>query len=258
MFLWWSFSCPADHVPDWQPRILLGMVEARLVNVKNTQHTHTHTHTHCRILFFFVCMVITYSKGKDQPGKVTNSARDQLNRENIFFAVPVRSWECDLARRVRQSRPASACSSPYLVWIWCLLTGFLPSSAAASIYLVKPPYSIGPVPSLSGHAIAYRWRSLPRVRRHMHRANKPQGSSKRVLPWQVTMDQLICASLSHTHYWYGVGMLKVPACSSVNNSKCEVQQKINKWYCLFTRAFFSYRDIIAIVYCILYYHLGFV
>ena len=26
------------------------------------------------------------------------------------------------------------------------------------------------------------------------------------------MDQLICASLSHTHYWYEVGMLKVPAC----------------------------------------------
>ena len=37
-------------------------------------------------------------------------------------------------------------------------------------------------------------------------------SSERVLPWQVTMDQLIFASLSHTHYyWYEVGMLKVPA-----------------------------------------------
>ena len=29
---------------------------------------------------------------------------------------------------------------------------------------------------------------LPRVRRH--RASKPQGSYERVLPWQVTMDQL--------------------------------------------------------------------
>ena len=73
---------------------------------------------------------------------------------------------------------------------------------------MKPPYAIGSVPSLSGHAIAYRWRSLPRVRRH--RASKPQGSSERVLPWQITMDQLIFASLSHTHYWYEVGMLKVP------------------------------------------------
>ena len=75
---------------------------------------------------------------------------------------------------------------------------------------MKPPYAIRSVPSLSGHAIAYRrWRSLPRVRRH--RASKPQGSSERVLPWQVTMDHLIFASLSHTHYWYEVGMLKVPA-----------------------------------------------
>ena len=74
---------------------------------------------------------------------------------------------------------------------------------------MKPPYAIGSVPSLSGHAIAYRWRSLPIVRRH--RASKPQGSSERVLPWQVTMDQLIYTSLSHTHYWYEVGMLKVPA-----------------------------------------------
>ena len=73
------------------------------------------------------------------------------------------------------------------------------------IYL-KPLYAIWSDPSSSGHAIAYRWRSLPRVRRH--RASKPQDSSERVLAWQVTMDQLIYASLSHTHYWYEVGMLK--------------------------------------------------
>ena len=52
-------------------------------------------------------------------------------------------------------------------------------------------------------------RTDPRV--HRHRASKPHGSSERVLPWQVTMDQLICASLPHTHYRYEVGMLKVPA-----------------------------------------------
>ena len=74
--------------------------------------------------------------------------------------------------------------------------------------IMKPPYAIGSVPSLSGHANAYRWRSLSRVRRQ--RASKPQGSSERVLPWQITMDQLICASLSYTHYWYEVGMLKIP------------------------------------------------
>ena len=34
--------CPADHVPNWQPRIVLGMVEARSVNVKKTTKTKTH------------------------------------------------------------------------------------------------------------------------------------------------------------------------------------------------------------------------
>ena len=31
------------------------------------------------------------------------------------------------------------------------------------------------------------------------------------------MDQFIFASLSHIHYWYGVGMLKVPAVGSMTS-----------------------------------------
>ena len=38
-----------------------------------------------------IYMVITYGKGKDQPGKVANPARGQLNRENEYFPVPVRA-----------------------------------------------------------------------------------------------------------------------------------------------------------------------
>ena len=92
-----------------------------------------------------------------------------------------------------------------------MLTYGIPPEFRGGVHyeIMKPPYAIGSVPSLSGHAIAYRWRSLPRVRRQ--RASKPQGSSERVLPWQIPMDQFIFASLSHTHYWYEVGMLKVPA-----------------------------------------------
>ena len=35
--------------------------------------------------------VHTYSKGKDQPGKVANLARGQLSREMYFFPFPVRA-----------------------------------------------------------------------------------------------------------------------------------------------------------------------
>ena len=91
------------------------------------------------------------------------------------------------------------------------------------IYL-KPPYAVGSVPSLSGSAVAYRCRSLPKVRRH--RASKPQGSFDRVLPWQVIMDHLMCASLSHTHYRYEVGMLKVPyKCTTTTHSVLSVKAK---------------------------------
>ena len=142
----------------------------------------------------------------DQLGKVANPARGQLNRENnipLSPCVPKNLVSRDgFSRPVRQ--PAhlhTQAESGAHLWNSSRVPRRHP--------FMKPPYDIGSVPSSSGHAIAYRWRSLPRVRRH--RASKPQGSSERVLPWQVTMGQLICASLSHTHYWYEVGsILKVP------------------------------------------------
>ena len=39
------------------------------------------------VCMYNVCMVITYSKGKDQPSKAANPARGQLNRENVFFSL---------------------------------------------------------------------------------------------------------------------------------------------------------------------------
>ena len=129
----------------------------------------------------------------DQPGKVADLARGQLNRENN---VPLSPCVPDnLVSRDGFSRPVPRQSA------------HLHTQAESGAYLrdcsrvprrrpfMKPPYAIGSVPSLSGHAVAYRWRLLPRVRRH--RASKPQGSSERVPPWQITMDQLIFASLSH-------------------------------------------------------------
>ena len=72
------------------------------------------------------------------------------------------------------------------------------------IYL-KPPYAIGSVPSLSGHAIAYRWRSLPRVRRH--RASSRRGSSSNGCCLFRYYHGPINVRLSFpTHYWYVVEM----------------------------------------------------
>ena len=147
---------------------------------------------------------------------VTHIARVWINRVRMPGQLNREIFNCPHSRlRIRSPETGSAVPSR----VRSLLISILEAESGAYLrdssqvqrwrpftYL-KPPYAIGSVPSLSGHAVAYRWRSLPRFRRH--RASKPQGSSERVLPWQVTMDQLIYASLSHTHYWYGVGMLKV-------------------------------------------------
>ena len=114
----------------------------------------------------YVCMVIIYSKSMDQPGKVANPARRPAEQGKLKVSCPrtrLRIWSREMDSAV-------------------------PSRVSLLISILR-----------MNLVLAYRWRSLSNVRRH--RASKPQGSSERVLPWQITMDQLIFASLSHTHYW---------------------------------------------------------
>ena len=86
----------------------------------------------------YVCKVITYSKSEDQPGKVANLARGQLNREDENFinislsqSAP-ENWSHETVSAV-SSRASLLISIPRLNR--CLLTRFLPISEAASIYL---------------------------------------------------------------------------------------------------------------------------
>ena len=76
------FFCPADHVPDWQPRVLLGMVEARSVNVKKTTTTTT-----TRIIFspFF------FSSG----GHTEDVKIQLVYTQSLGFLETIKLW-CDL------------------------------------------------------------------------------------------------------------------------------------------------------------------
>ena len=63
----------------------------------------------------YACMVITYSKSMDQPGKVANPAHHgQLNRENEYFPVTPFAPD-DLVSRDEFGRPVPRQSthSPY-------------------------------------------------------------------------------------------------------------------------------------------------
>ena len=104
----------------------------------------------------------------------------------------------------------SVCSFSILT-LNLVLTHGIPPDVHGGVHIFLPaPHTIGSVSSLSGRAIACRWRPLPRVR--WHRASSSQGSSSNgcclcITPWT----KCCCASLfSHTHYyWYKVSMFKL-------------------------------------------------
>ena len=155
-----------------------------------------HLCTWYRLPGTYLCFVFTYEKSMDQPGKVANPARGQLNRENDFYSCPrprLRIWS-------RETGSAVPSRVSLVVSILRLnLCAYLRDSSRVlrqRLFIDLSRHTPSGQSDLLGHAIAYRWRSRPRVRRR--RASKPQGSSKWVLPSQVTIDQLICAFLSRT------------------------------------------------------------
>ena len=134
----------------------------------------------------------------DQPGKVVKPARGQLNIDNEHFPIIVCAWEIGLARRVRLSRPGSACSFPIL-GLNLVLTYGIPPDFRGGVHLFIPPYAIGPVRGLSGHAVAYRWHPQPTVRRYrtiVVLKVSPVMVAAFASPWTIQHTPIF----SHTHY----------------------------------------------------------
>ena len=145
----------------------------------------------------------TYSKSMDQPGEVADPARCQLNRENSCLRI----W----SRETGSAIPPRVSLLVSILRLDLVLTYGIPPEFRSGVhYLFRTAIRHRVSPEFIGSRNCVPMAFTAESRRH--RASKPQGSSERMLPWQVTMDQLICASLSHTHYWYEVGMLKGICC----------------------------------------------
>ena len=96
-----------------------------------------------------VCMVTHYSKSMDRPGKAVNPARGQLNRENEYFPCPrsrLRSW----SRETVSAVPSRVSLLISILRLNLMLTGFLSSSAAVSIYAFKTSIHHRVSPELMG------------------------------------------------------------------------------------------------------------
>ena len=102
--------------------------------------------------------------------------------------------------------PRQPAHSPYLDWIWCLLTGVFPIFAAASIYL----YCYTP----SGPSRVHQVKQLRTDHVHCRESAGIGPAVFRVVPvtvlsLQVTMDNYCAALFPHAPYWYDLGMLRV-------------------------------------------------
>ena len=75
-------------------------------------------------------------RSQQKNGKGCQSCSWSAEQRKSIFPCPRSRLRFGHVRQVGQSRPASACSYIYSDWIWCLLSRFRPSSAAASIYLL--------------------------------------------------------------------------------------------------------------------------
>ena len=126
----------------------------------------------------------------------SNPSCGQLNKENIYFLSPLAPE--NLVSRDGFGRP-SPCQPLILRTkaessIWCLLTSSIHGPRFPRPRQSLPSTAIGSVPSLSGHAITYRSRLPPRVRRH--KAGSPQGSSsKECCICRNPTDHFLCAPL---------------------------------------------------------------
>ena len=73
-----------DHSGDdcWE------LKQFKVLYCKSGHKIQSRVTTSCVPSRMYVCMVIIFSRSKDQPGKVANATRGQLNGENNIFLSP--------------------------------------------------------------------------------------------------------------------------------------------------------------------------
>ena len=160
----------------------------------------------CRAYLDLVFGPISYSgvSGTESESLVTHMARVWINRVRLSILLMVNGTGkinislssfaenlVSLTKRVRPSRPALAHSLSTLR-LSPMLSHWIPPDFRSDVHLFISLTATGLVPSLSGCAVASRWRSLPRVRRH--RASSPIPVTGAVYAG-FTMDQLMYGSL---------------------------------------------------------------
>ena len=127
----------------------------------------------------------TYSITMGQPSKVASPVCGQLNRK-IIFPCPCSCLRI-CSRETCSAVPPRVSLLISILWLNMVLTYGIPPEFRHGVHLftitairhrVSPEF-------IGSRNIAYRWRSMPRVRRHG--ASRPQGRLERMLPWPINI-----------------------------------------------------------------------
>ena len=159
----------------------------------------------------YVWSHIIYSKSMDQPGKVASPARGQLNRKKIIFPCP-RSCLTIWSRETGSAVPSPVSLLISILRLNLVLTYGIPPEFRGGVHLFNYNHHTS-----SGQSRVYRVTQLHTDGVHCResagtdRASKPQGSSERMLPWQVTMDRLIFAAYRRTIERRAAASTKAPS-----------------------------------------------
>ena len=102
-------------------------------------------------------MVTHIARVMDQPGKVANPTRGQLNRENEYFLSPFAPENLVSHDGFGSPVPRQPAHLHTQAESGAYSRDFSRVPRRRPFIYLKPPYAIGSVPSLSGHDIAYRW-----------------------------------------------------------------------------------------------------
>ena len=115
-----------------------------------------------------VCMYVKHRKSMDQPGMAANPVRGQLIIENVSCVFSPCARSClRIWSRETYSAVVPLHVSPLILYIEIEYCAYLPEFSrfprrCPFIYMANR-HRVSPCYSSSGHAIAYRWRSLPKV-----------------------------------------------------------------------------------------------
>ena len=101
-------------------------------------------------------MIVTYGKSMDQPGKVANPARGQLNRENGYFPVCSRSRLRIWSRETGSAVPSRVSLLVSILGLNLVLTCGIPPDFRGGAHLFVQTVIRHRVRVLEGHGIAYR------------------------------------------------------------------------------------------------------